>query len=155
MPGPHYRTAQATRLMPFQRALTFFLAALAVYVTLALLADLIKRYRLTIVNLGLVAGTLLTLLLYIFVDSSPVPESDRALYPVLNTGDSYMDQQHAVELANERDRQEPPFWCSAGSAAFSPALRSVLVDRVERERFLLFRRLALVLAEGPCRGVQP
>ncbi|MEZ4530601.1 MAG: hypothetical protein R2855_06175 [Thermomicrobiales bacterium] len=104
MPGPHIEQLEATRLMPFQRALTFFLAALAVYVTLALLADLIKRYRLTIVNLGLVAGTLLTLLLYIFVDSSPVPESDRALYPVLNTGDSYMlDQQHAVELANERD----------------------------------------------------
>src|SRR5690606_4086621 len=53
MPGPHIEQLEATRLMPFQRALTFFLAALAVYVTLALLADLIKRYRLTIVNLGL------------------------------------------------------------------------------------------------------
>ncbi|MEZ4507482.1 MAG: hypothetical protein R2848_16930 [Thermomicrobiales bacterium] len=61
MPGPNIEQLEATRLMPFQRALTFYLAAVAVYVTLTLLADLIKRYRLTIVNLG-VAGILLTLL---------------------------------------------------------------------------------------------
>ncbi len=87
----------------FSALLTIYLAALGVYVVLATLGRLFARYRVAIVNFGLLSAIGLTLLAYIFVDGSPVPESDRAMYPVLNTGNSYMlEQQRAVELADER-----------------------------------------------------
>ena len=103
IPGPSIEQLEATRLMPFQRALTIYLAALGVYVVLATIASLIRRYRLVIVNLGLLAAIVATLLAYIVVAGSSVPASDRALYPVLNTNDLYMlEQQRAIELAHAR-----------------------------------------------------
>jgi hypothetical protein len=103
LPGPSIEQLEATRLMPFQRALTMYLAALGVYVVLATIARYADRYRVAIVNGGLLGAVALTLLLYVFIDGSPVPESDRALYPVQTTGDAFMlEQQQAVELADER-----------------------------------------------------
>jgi hypothetical protein len=101
--GPSIEQLEATRLMPFQRALTFYLAALGVYVGLSLVARLMERYRTQVVNLGLLATVGLILLLYVFMDGSPVPESDRALYPVATTNNaSLVEQQRAIELADER-----------------------------------------------------
>src|SRR5215218_795577 len=103
IPGPSIEQLEATRLMPFQRALTIYLAALGVYVVLVTIAKILARSRVAIVNAGLLGLIGLTLLAYIFVNGSPVPESDRALYPVLNTDGAYMvEQQRAVELADDR-----------------------------------------------------
>lgn len=103
IPGPRVEQLEATRLMPFQRALTIYLAAVGVYLLLSAAARLTGRYRDELVNLGLLGAVALTLLLYVFVKGSPVPESDRALVPVLSTADaSILEQQRAVELADER-----------------------------------------------------
>lgn len=101
--GPHIEQLEAIRLMPVQRAWTLYLAALGVYALLSLISRVAKRYRLAIVNLGLLATAVASLLLYVVLDSTPIHASDRSLYPVLLTGDSYLlDQQDAVELASER-----------------------------------------------------
>ena len=104
--GPNIEQLEATRLMPFQRALTIYLAAVGVYGLLHLLGRVSVKYRVTIVNGGLAASVALTLLLFVVWEGSPVPDSDRALYPVLTTGQvSTLDQQRAVELA---DRSAEP-----------------------------------------------
>ncbi len=102
-PGPHIEQLEAVRLMPFQRALTLYLAALGVYAILTTAARFADRYRLAIVNLGLLATAIAALLLYVVLDSTPIQASDRGMYPVLITGGpSFLDQQEAVELADER-----------------------------------------------------
>jgi hypothetical protein len=101
--GPNIEQLEAIRLMPFQRALTIYLAALGVYGILRFLARVATRYRPAIINLGLLGTIAATLWLYVFLDDSPIPASDRAMYPVLTTGDTYMyEQRAAVELADER-----------------------------------------------------
>jgi hypothetical protein len=101
--GPHIEQLEAIRLMPLQRALTIYLAALGVYAILATAARFAARYRLAIVNVGLLATAVVTLLLYVVLESTPIHASDRGMYPVLMTGESYfLDQQNAVELADER-----------------------------------------------------
>ncbi len=104
IPGPSIEQLEATRLMPFQRALTIYLAALGVICRAGHHCPRSRRAIVSaIVNLGLLAAIAVTLLAYIFIAGSPVPESDRALYPVANTGDRYMlEQQRAVELADEQ-----------------------------------------------------
>ncbi|HET9661578.1 MAG TPA: hypothetical protein VFP05_14680 [Thermomicrobiales bacterium] len=102
-PGPHIEQLEAVRLMPFQRALAIYLAALGVYAILTIAARLAKRYRIAIVNLGMLATAIAALLLYVVLDSTPIHASDRGMYPVLMTGESYfLDQQEAVELADAR-----------------------------------------------------
>jgi hypothetical protein len=89
--------------MPLQRSLTIYLAALGFYAVLLAASRLASRYRIAILNLGLVAAALVSLLLYVVLDSTPIHASDRGMYPVLTTGESFMlDQQDAVELADER-----------------------------------------------------
>jgi hypothetical protein len=100
--GPHIEQLEAIRLMPLQRALTIYLAALGVYAILTA-ARLAARYRVAIVNLGLLATAVVSLLLYVVLDSTPIHASDRGMYPVLETGERYfLDQQDAVELADEQ-----------------------------------------------------
>lgn len=102
LPGPSIEQLEATRLMPFQRALIMYLAALGVYSLLAALARVFKRSEIVFVNAGLLAAIAATLLLYVAWDGSPVPASDRALYPVATTGSAvFAEQQQAVELADQ------------------------------------------------------
>ncbi len=101
--GPHIEQLEAVRLMPVQRALTIYLAALGIYGAMSMVARWANRYRRAIVELGLLASGIATVLLYVVLGSTPIHASDRALYPVLTTGDSYVfEQQEAVELASAR-----------------------------------------------------
>ena len=104
--GPRIEQLEAVRLMPLQRALTIYLAALGSYALLSAIATVAASHRVAIVNLGLLAVAIVTILLYTVLDASPIPASDRGLYPVLVTGEPFLfDQQRAVELAD--DRAEP------------------------------------------------
>lgn len=101
--GPHIEQLEAIRLMPLQRALTIYLAALGVYAILTTAARFADRYRVAIVHVGLLATAVVSLLLYVVLDSTPIHASDRGMYPVLMTGERFfLDQQDAVELADER-----------------------------------------------------
>ncbi|MCA9858733.1 MAG: hypothetical protein KC438_03385 [Thermomicrobiales bacterium] len=104
--GPHIEQLEAIRLMPFQRALTIYLAALGIYAVLATVARFAGRRKLEIVNIGLAGAILATFFVYIWWEGSPIPESDRAMYPVLTTGESFfLEQEEAIELA---DRSAEP-----------------------------------------------
>ena len=71
-----------------------------------LCARFARDRQVEVLNGGLLAIAIVALLLYVVLDSTPVPESDRGMYPVLQTGESYfLDQQDAVELAD--DQAEP------------------------------------------------
>lgn len=99
--GPNIEQLEAIRLMPLQRALTLYLAAVGVYGVLAIAGRFVRGYQAEVLNGGLLAVAVVSLLLYVVLDSTPVPESDRGMYPVLQTGESYfLDQQDAVELAD-------------------------------------------------------
>lgn len=101
--GPTIEQLEAPRLMPLQRALTIYLAALGTYAILALLARLVEARRVEIVNIGLLGAAIASVLLYVVLDTTPIAASDRGLYPVLVTGEPYLlEQQSAVELADER-----------------------------------------------------
>ncbi|MFT4037363.1 MAG: hypothetical protein QM692_04220 [Thermomicrobiales bacterium] len=101
--GPHIEQLEAIRLMPFQRALSLYLAALGVYALLSTVSRLAERYRVAIVNLGLLATAIVSLLLYVVLDSTPIHASDRGMHPVLTTGEQFLlDQQNAVELADSQ-----------------------------------------------------
>ncbi len=100
---PHIEQLEATRLMPLQRALTLYLAALGGYALLMGLARVAGGYRSAIVNVGLLAVAVVSLLLYVVIDPTPIGASDRGLVPVPVTGEPFfVDQQEAVELASER-----------------------------------------------------
>jgi len=100
---PHIEQLEATRLMPLQRALTLYLAALGAYALLAALGSVAQRFRPIIVNVGLLTVAIVSLLLYVVLDPTPITASDRGLVPVPLTGESFfLDQQDAVELASQR-----------------------------------------------------
>lgn len=101
--GPNIEQLEAIRLMPLQRALMLYLAALGVYAILRGVSASAPRWQAAIVHVGLFGMVIVTFLLYVVLDSTPIHASDRGLYPVLMTGESFfLDQQHAVELADER-----------------------------------------------------
>lgn len=101
--GLHIEQLEAPRLMPLQRALTLYLAALGVYALLAWLSRFARAWQQVSVNAGLLVVAVSSLLLYVVLDPTPIHASDRGLYPVLMTGESYfLGQQRAVELADGR-----------------------------------------------------
>lgn len=89
------------RLMPFQRLAMVFLAAVGCYAILAAVARLLRASRSVAIEAGLLAVMVGTIALYVILDSSPIADSDRGLYPVPETtADVMVDQQRAVDRAD-------------------------------------------------------
>ncbi len=94
---------ETTRLMPFQRYLVMYLAAVAVY---DLLRWTMGRASNVVVDLGMVAAGGVVLFLYVLSPPSFIPQTDRGLYEIPSTAQPEMAElERAVKTA---DHNAPP-----------------------------------------------
>jgi hypothetical protein len=94
---------EPTRLMPFQRLLTIYLAALAVADILAWLLAAGRSVGRLALDGGLVAIAGLVLLLYVLAPPSFIPVSDRGLYAIpTSAAPAIADLKTAVEIADQQ-----------------------------------------------------
>ncbi|MGH2561608.1 MAG: hypothetical protein ACRDJH_21280 [Thermomicrobiales bacterium] len=92
---------ELTRLMPFQRLITLYLAAVAVHDGLRWMGQRWAIWRRFVVDGGLVAASGLVVLIYVVAPPSFIPESDRGLYPIASAADpAIADLEEAVRLAD-------------------------------------------------------
>lgn len=97
---------ELTRLMPFQRLLMIYLAAVAVHDLLRWVAQRAGAWLRHAVDAGLAGAAGLVLVLYVLFPPSFIPEGDRGLYAIPTAADpAIADLEQAVRTA---DREAPP-----------------------------------------------
>jgi hypothetical protein len=92
---------ETTRLMPFQRYLMLFLAAVGVYDVLGWLSKLVAPASKLAIDVGLAGLSALVMLLYVVSPPDFIPDGDRGLYEIPSTvRPAMVDLETAVKLAD-------------------------------------------------------
>ncbi len=100
VPGLQIEQLEATRMMPFQRYLMFYLAAYGVWFLGAQVVERLQRSR-SLADLILAGATGLVLVLYIGGVGGIVPESDRAVIAPMTTAHAEIaDLEGAITAAD-------------------------------------------------------
>ncbi|MGH2533736.1 MAG: hypothetical protein ACRDJW_15705 [Thermomicrobiales bacterium] len=96
---------ELTRLMPFQRLLTIYLAAIAVHDALGWAGRRFVQHRHAIVDVGLVAIAGLVVLLYVVTPPTFIPDGDRGLYSIPSAAQPEIAELEEAVRAADREAE--------------------------------------------------